>query len=107
MKIPVSLRRPEHSGGNAGDPMRHALALVVTLLVLGMGQHAEAAYPDRAIRIIVPFPPGGPADAVARPLAAAMQEIMGATVVIENRSGAGGITGTETVAGAAADGYTL
>jgi len=88
--------------------MRHvALALVVTLVALAMGQNAEAAYPDRTIRIIVPFVPGGPADAVARPLAAAMQEIMGATVVIENRSGAGGITGTEAVAGAAPDGYTL
>jgi tripartite-type tricarboxylate transporter receptor subunit TctC len=88
--------------------MRHvALALVVTLVVLALGRNAEAAYPDRAIRIIVPFTPGGPADAIARPLAAAMQEIMGATVVIENRSGAGGITGTEAVAGAAPDGYTL
>jgi tripartite-type tricarboxylate transporter receptor subunit TctC len=88
--------------------MRHvALAFVVTLIALAMGGNAEAAYPDRTIRIIVPFVPGGPADAIARPVAAAMQEIMGATVVIENRSGAGGITGTEAVAGAAADGYTL
>ncbi len=88
--------------------MRHAaLALVVTLIALAMARNAEAAYPDRTIRIIVPFAPGGPVDAIARPLAAAMQEIMGATVVVENRSGAGGITGTETVASAAADGYTL
>ena len=88
--------------------MRHvALALVVTLAGLAAGRNAQAAYPDHIIRIIVPFVPGGPADAVARPLAAAMQEIMGATVVVENRSGAGGITGTEAVAGAAPDGYTL
>jgi len=88
--------------------MRHvALALVVTLAALVFRQNAEAAYPDRTIRIIVPFAPGGPVDAIARPLAAVMQEIMGATVVIENRSGAGGITGTEAVASAAADGYTL
>jgi tripartite-type tricarboxylate transporter receptor subunit TctC len=88
--------------------MRHvALALVVTLAGLAAGRNAQAAYPDHTIRIIVPFVPGGPADAVARPLAAAMQEIMGATVVVENRSGAGGITGTEAVAGAAPDGYTL
>jgi tripartite-type tricarboxylate transporter receptor subunit TctC len=99
--------------GNAAEQreetcMRHvALALAVTLLGLAMGQDAEAAYPDRTIRIIVPFAPGGPVDAIARPLAAVMQETMGATVVIENRSGAGGITGTETVAGAAPDGYTL
>ena len=88
--------------------MRHvALALIVTLAGLAAGRNAQAAYPDHIIRIIVPFVPGGPADAVARPLAAAMQEIMGATVVVENRSGAGGITGTEAVAGAAPDGYTL
>jgi tripartite-type tricarboxylate transporter receptor subunit TctC len=89
--------------------MRHvALALVVTLIGLATGvRSAEAAYPDRTIRIVAPFSPGGPVDAIARPLAAAMQEILGAAVVIENRSGAGGITGTEVVAGATADGYTL
>jgi tripartite-type tricarboxylate transporter receptor subunit TctC len=88
--------------------MHHAaLALVVALVGLVMGRDAAAAYPDRTIRIIVPFAPGGPVDAIARPLAATMQDIMGATVVIENRSGAGGITGTEAVATAAADGYTL
>src|SRR5262249_36631995 len=89
--------------------MRHvALALVVVLAALATGsRNVEAAFPDPTIRIIVPFAPGGPIDAIARPLAAAMQEILGATVVIENRSGAGGITGTESVASAAADGYTL
>ena len=61
-------------------------------------RNAEAAFPDRTIQIIVPFAPGGPIDAIARPLAAAMQEILGATVVVENRSGAGGITGSEAVA---------
>lgn len=68
---------------------------------------AHAAFPDRPIKIIVPFAPGGPIDAIARPLASAMQEIMSATVVIENCSGAGGITGSEAVAGAAPDGYTI
>lgn len=91
--------------------MRHAAllsAFIVTFVGLVMGtRNAEAAFPDRTIRIIVPFAPGGPIDAIARPLAAAMQEIIGATVVIENRSGAGGITGSEAVASAAADGYTL
>ena len=91
--------------------MRHArliAALVATFVALTMGSRsAEAAFPDRTIKIIVPFAPGGPIDAIARPLAVAMQEIIGATVVIENRSGAGGITGSESVASAAADGYTL
>jgi tripartite-type tricarboxylate transporter receptor subunit TctC len=91
--------------------MRHVAlisALIVALVGLAIGaQNAEAAFPDRTIKIIVPFAPGGPIDAIARPLAAAMQEIMGATVVIENRSGAGGIIGSESVAAAAPDGYTL
>jgi tripartite-type tricarboxylate transporter receptor subunit TctC len=91
--------------------MRH-VALVAALVVAAVGlvagsQNAEAAFPDRTIKIIVPFAPGGPIDAIARPLAVAMQEIIGATVVIENRSGAGGITGSESVASATADGYTL
>jgi tripartite-type tricarboxylate transporter receptor subunit TctC len=91
--------------------MRHMAlltVLVVTLVGFTMGsRNAHAAFPDRTIKIIVPFAPGGPIDAIARPLAAAMQEIMGATVVIENRSGAGGIIGSESVVSAAPDGYTL
>jgi tripartite-type tricarboxylate transporter receptor subunit TctC len=91
--------------------MRYAAlisALVVSLAGLSLGtRHAEAAFPDRPIKMIVPFAPGGPIDAIARPLGAAMQEIMGATVVIENRSGAGGIIGSESVATAPPDGYTL
>src|SRR5690349_7832643 len=91
--------------------MRHLAllsALVVTLIGFAVGsRNAHAAFPDRTIKIIVPFAPGGPIDAIARPLAAAMQEIMGATVVVENRSGAGGIIGSESVVGAAPDGYTL
>jgi tripartite-type tricarboxylate transporter receptor subunit TctC len=91
--------------------MRHVAllsALVVALAGFSVGsRNAHAEFPDRTIKIIVPFAPGGPVDAIGRPLAAAMQEIMGATVVIENRSGAGGIIGSESVATAAPDGYTL
>ncbi len=91
--------------------MRHVAlvsALVVALLGLVVGsRNAHAAFPDRIVKIIVPFAPGGPIDAIARPLAGAMQDIMGASVVIENRSGAGGMIGSEAVASAAPDGYTL
>ena len=91
--------------------MRH-VALVSAFLVSLVGltaisRNADAAFPDRTIKVIVPFAPGGPIDAIARPLGLAMQEIMNATVVIENRSGAGGIIGSESVASAAPDGYTL
>lgn len=64
------------------------------------------AYPDRAIRLVVPFPPGGINDAVARPWAEAMKTRLG-TVVIENIGGAGGSLGAGTVARAQPDGYTI
>lgn len=64
-------------------------------------------YPNRAIKLIVPFPAGGPADTIARVYAQRMQEIMGHPVVIDNRGGAGGITGVDAVAKAEPNGYTL
>ena len=68
---------------------------------------ACAAYPDHAVRIIVPYPPGGPADVAARLVAAKLAERLGQSFVIDNRSGAGGNIGTALGAAAAPDGYTL
>lgn len=90
--------------------MRHLTLVSAFVAFAGLvllPRSAEAGFPDRTIKIIVPFAPGGPIDAIARPLGAAMQEILGATVVIENRSGAGGIIGSESVATSAPDGYSL
>jgi tripartite-type tricarboxylate transporter receptor subunit TctC len=64
-------------------------------------------YPTRYVRLVVPFPPGGGGDAVARPLANRLSEIWGQQVVIENKGGAGGNIGSQAVAQAEADGYTL
>jgi tripartite-type tricarboxylate transporter receptor subunit TctC len=64
-------------------------------------------YPSKPVRIIVPFPPGGTTDLIARIVQPKFQEFMGQTVLIENRSGAGGSVGAAEVARAPADGYTL
>ncbi|NYE25947.1 tripartite tricarboxylate transporter substrate binding protein [Pigmentiphaga litoralis] len=68
---------------------------------------APAAWPTKPITMIVPFPPGGVADTVARPVAEAMSRSLGQTVVVENRAGAGGGLGMAQVAKAAPDGYTV
>ena len=68
---------------------------------------AQSTYPTRALRWIVPFPAGGPSDVLARVIGQKLAESWGQQVVIDNRSGAGGNIGTDMVAKAAPDGYTL
>ena len=83
--------------------MRAAL-LFVCLLLAGT---AGAQYPAKPIRLISPFPPGGSVDVVGRLLAAKLSESMGQQVVVDNRSGASGVIGTEVVLNSPPDGYTL
>ena len=68
---------------------------------------AHAQFPERPITMIVPFPPGGVADTVARPMAEALSRELGQSVVIENKPGAGGGIGMAQVAKAKPDGYTI
>jgi len=72
-----------------------------------MPTHAQAPYPSKPIRLIVPFPPGGGAEATARLVANKIGESLGQSVVVETRAGAGGNIGTDYVARAQPDGYTL
>jgi tripartite-type tricarboxylate transporter receptor subunit TctC len=81
--------------------------LAAALALPGLGAMAQTAWPDRPVRVIVPFPPGGSNDIVARFLAEAMREQVGQPVLVENRAGAGGNIGADAVAKAAPDGLTL
>jgi len=87
-------------------PILARLAGLIVLLSVGSGALAQA-YPTRAIRFIVPFPPGGPTDTHSRWAAQQLNAAFGQPVVVDNRAGAGGIIGTEAVAKAPPDGYTL
>jgi tripartite-type tricarboxylate transporter receptor subunit TctC len=81
-----------------------AAAFSAAALTHGM---AQESYPVRAITMVVPFPPGGVADTVGRPMAEAMGRILKQSVVVENRAGAGGGIGFAHVAKARPDGYTI
>jgi tripartite-type tricarboxylate transporter receptor subunit TctC len=98
MRIPLAGR------SHAGAAAVLALGLVCAAWPAG---RAAAEYPDRAIRIIVPFAPGGSSDATARLLSGPLSEALKQPVVIENRAGAGGSIGIAQAAKAAPDGYTL
>jgi tripartite-type tricarboxylate transporter receptor subunit TctC len=89
-------------------PMMHVLALKTAALVLALTAAAAAQdYPTKAVRVIVPFPPGGVNDTVGRMIATQLSERLGKQFVVDNRSGAAGIVGSELAANASKDGYTL
>jgi len=84
-----------------------AIALVLAAALLGPTPCPAQDYPTRPIRIIVPFGAGGPADVAARLIGNVLQEKFGQSVVVENRTGAGGVIGTHEAAKSPPDGYTL
>src|SRR3954466_4894016 len=88
--------------------IRSARAVAVAALVVTASVTSRAAdYPSQTIKIVVPFPPGGGVDVVARVIAPRLSELLGQSVIIENRGGAGGSVGATFVAQAPRDGYTL
>ena len=85
-------------------------ACMRVLLACGVALWSAAAvaqYPAKPIRLVVPFPAGGPTDIVGRTISQKLSEALGQTIIIDNRAGAGGVIGTEHVAKSAPDGYTL
>ena len=88
--------------------MKSRLVASLAALMLASGPAlAQAPYPDHPVRIIVPFPPGGPADVLARIVGDKLAQALGKPFVVENKAGAGGNIGMEQGARAAPDGYTL
>src|ERR1043166_9575590 len=83
------------------------LAIVSTLALACATPPAAAQYPNTVFKLIVPQTPGGATDVFARKIGAMLSDKWGQPVLIENRAGAGGVVGTDAVAKAAADGYTL
>ena len=92
---------------SAGALLAAAFWVLACLPAGAQAQAVGADYPNRPIRMIVAFPPGGPTDIVSRVIAKRLGEQLGQTVVIENKPGAGGNIGAEAAAKAAPDGYTL
>jgi tripartite-type tricarboxylate transporter receptor subunit TctC len=88
---------------------RNVLRVLTAILLYGAGVVvlAQSAYPDRPVRLLVPFAPGGGTDIVGRVVAQHMSNVLGQSVVVDNRPGAGGSLGEEMMARATPDGYTL
>src|SRR4051812_25058161 len=104
MKISVYSRPTRAAAVLAG---RLLVGLLVGLLVLAAGAAEAQPYPSRAVRIVIPYAAGGAVDTTARLLQPGLQQALGETVLIDNRSGANGVIGAALVAKAPSDGYTL
>jgi len=103
-----TLRQNIHDRAQKLSKTITALVLLFALTILGpVFAQSITTYPSQPIKIVVPFPPGGATDIIARIIGQKMSERMGVSVIIENKAGANGNIASEAVARAAADGYTL
>ena len=103
-KYPRGLSR---AGQVASTGLRLWIAAFLAACILAGAANAQATYPDRPVRLIAPFAPGGPVDVVARLLAPKLSEIFSQQFYVENHPGASGNIGTALVAKAPGDGYTI
>lgn len=103
-KYPRGLSR---AGQIAATGLRLRIAAFLAACILAGAANAQATYPERPVRLIAPFAPGGPVDVVARLLAPKLSEIFGQPFYVENHPGASGNIGTALVAKAPGDGYTI
>jgi tripartite-type tricarboxylate transporter receptor subunit TctC len=87
--------------------MTRSIVIALLLLSTVVGARAQQGYPERPVRVVVPFPPGGPVDSIARVVAEELKERLGQPFVIDNRPGAVGTIATNMVAKSTPDGYTL
>src|SRR5512141_2470482 len=101
-------RGPRREEGGGGSVVRsRVLLLAATIAFAAFASGVAAQYPEKPVRIIVPFSPGGGSDLTSRVLSQRLTEAFGRQVVVENRPGGAGNIGTEMVARAPADGHTL
>lgn len=84
-----------------------SIALVGMVTIFSCGSSRSETFPNRPIRLVVPFAPGGPTDLSARMIATKMADVMGQNIIVDNRPGAGGSLGTQIVVNSNADGYTM
>lgn len=87
--------------------MRHILALAAALMAVAGAGPASAEFPDKPIRIMAPYAPGGNIDVTSRIIADKLKDVLGVTVLVENKAGASGMIGSDIVARSAPDGYNL
>lgn len=106
-RIPARRRAEPASSGGRRATLTALLAGTVLAALLPAAAQAQADWPSRPIRFVVPYPPGGPLDLVARVLAEKLRDPLGQPVLVENRAGAGGNIGADNVAKSPPDGYSI
>ena len=87
--------------------MRRSFSALALVLAVAFSSLCLAAFPDKPITLIVPFPPGGPTDSLARIIGQHLSKELGGTIIVDNRGGAGGVVATQAAANSKPDGYTL